>query len=410
MTGNGRYPLRPLSSVVARFTAGVSVNAEDRAPGRAEHGVLKVSAVGHGRFDAEESKAVLHRELSRVGPSIRRGDVLVTRANTHDLVGAAAFVDRDYPMLHLSDKTWRAVLCEDNYDARRWLAHVLNMPTVRSQLRRRATGTSGSMKNIGQASYLAIVIPYAPAEARGPIADIVDAAASAAEQTRALIMAKRRFSLGLMHQLLTGQRRFQSFGAEPWSEASIGELFEEVTRPVEWDDRAVYDLLSIRRRSGGVFLRSRMPARDIATKSMFEAHEGDILISRMQAVHGAIGIAKKEHHGMKISGSYIALRPRADAPVVPDFFAWLTRLPRMYRAALLSSYGVHIEKMTFNLPWYLQTTVALPCVAEQRQIVALLDLCEREENLLSQLSVALDRQKAVLLDKLLSGEIQVSAT
>ena len=146
---------------------------------------------------------------------------------------------------------------------------------------------------------------------------------------------------------------------------------------------------------------------DISTKTLFEAHEGDILISKMQAVHGAVGIAKAEHHGMKISGSYVALRPRAGAPIVPAFFAWLTRLPLMYRAVLLSSYGVHIEKMTFNLAWYFRTVVSLPGVAEQRRIVELLDLCERDERSLEQLVVALDRQKRGFLAKLLSGEIQV---
>lgn len=55
-----------LADVVASISSGCSVNADDRPPTAGECGVLKTSAVGGGRFRAEESKAVWSREVSVV--------------------------------------------------------------------------------------------------------------------------------------------------------------------------------------------------------------------------------------------------------------------------------------------------------------------------------------------------------
>ena len=324
---------------------------------------------------------------------VLRGDIGVVREVTPGLVGANIHrgVARLSPNLDLVDH--------------RYVLHALQAPAASKEMHERATGSALKELPINQLRRLPIPVP--PIAIQRSIASLLDLLTERITLARVALNARRRRMRALMDALLTGRRRFVASDAGPWIDIPIGELFDATARPIEWDEGASYDLLSIRRRSGGVFLRSRMRAMDISTKTLFEAHEGDILISKMQAVHGAVGIAKAEHHGMKISGSYVALRPRAGAPIVPAFFAWLTRLPLMYRAVLLSSYGVHIEKMTFNLAWYFRTVVSLPGVAEQRRIVELLDLCERDERSLEQLVVALDRQKRGFLAKLLSGEIQV---
>lgn len=158
-------------------------------------------------------------------------------------------------------------------------------------------------------------------------------------------------------------------------------------------------------------MRGRLRGSQIKTKVLFEAHKDDILISKMQAVHGAVGIVRPEHHGMKVSGSYVVLRPKHDASVTSAFFAWLTTLPEMYKAVLLASYGVHIEKMTFNLPWYSRTAITIPTsLREQQAIVTILDALEREERVLEALSEKLAIWKRAVVDKILSGEIPLPAS
>src|SRR2546422_11744541 len=94
----------PLGRIIKRFEAGVSVRSQDRPAANGEHGVLKVSCVSPLGFRPSENKVVLSEEVSRLGPSPRRGDVLLTRANTVELVAMAVTFDCDCPTLHLFDK------------------------------------------------------------------------------------------------------------------------------------------------------------------------------------------------------------------------------------------------------------------------------------------------------------------
>jgi hypothetical protein len=75
---------------------GWSPQCENQPAQPGEWGVLKVGCVNGTRFDANENKALppeLQPDLTCV---LRQGDVLMSRANTKELVGMAALVDEDW--------------------------------------------------------------------------------------------------------------------------------------------------------------------------------------------------------------------------------------------------------------------------------------------------------------------------
>jgi len=223
-----------------------------------------------------------------------------------------------------------------------------------------------------------------------------------------LIEALERRKRGLMQQLLTGKRRLKAYGQTHWHWVRIGELLKEVCRPIGFSDDAHYRLISIRRRSGGPFLREVKPGHEIATKVLLEAKAGDFLISRMQVVHGAMAMNTPELDGAQISGTYIALVARDPGALCMPFFDWLSRMPRMYRLALLSSYGVHIEKMTFNLDLFMREKVFVPSTAkEQQDIVDVLGESEVEIGIQHKRLASLHRQKQGLMQVLLTGKVRV---
>jgi type I restriction enzyme S subunit len=79
-----------------------------------------------------------------------------------------------------------------------------------------------------------------------------------------------------------------------------------------------------------------------------------------------------------------------------------------YRLALLSAYGVTIEKMTFNLDWFLSESVLIPPTqAEQVRIADVLRTCDAEIGVLQQQLDALKTQKKGLMQKLLTGQVRV---
>ncbi len=139
--------------------SGVSENGEDRHFSSNEKAVLKVSAVTYGSFNPFAAKVIDIEELDRATTNPKQGQVIISRSNTESLVGASAYIERDYPNLFLPDKLWQTVP-KANADMK-WLSYILASSHVRYMLSNLATGTSGSMKNItkGELLGLKILIP-----------------------------------------------------------------------------------------------------------------------------------------------------------------------------------------------------------------------------------------------------------
>ena len=136
--------------------------------------------------------------------------------------------------------------------------------------------------------------------------------------------------------------------------------------------------------------------------------EGDFLISKMQIVHGASGLVTDEFDGLYISDSYITLRVNEPRKFDIRFFNWLSKLPLMYQSALFSSYGVHIEKMTFNLSDYLKRQILTPpSIEEQMAIIKILDTADQDILLLNAKLDALREQRKGLMQQLLTGKRRV---
>ncbi|MEN3123502.1 restriction endonuclease subunit S [Janibacter sp. LM] len=91
---------------VATLVGGRNLLAED-ASSASEFRVLKISAVTTGRFKPDEAKALPASYVPPEGHFVRQGDLLMSRANTTELVGAVALVEGVPHGLVLPDKIWR---------------------------------------------------------------------------------------------------------------------------------------------------------------------------------------------------------------------------------------------------------------------------------------------------------------
>ncbi len=160
-TNQHRWREVPIRSFVAAIKAGWSAPSESRLRLPHEFGVLKVSAVTSGRFRPSEHKAVseIPPDATLVTPA--RGDLLMSRANTRELVAATCLVDRDEPKLFLSDKLW--LIVPDPLQASGpFLKQLFSIDAIRDRLRARSTGTSGSMLNLSQEAFLGTTVPLPP--------------------------------------------------------------------------------------------------------------------------------------------------------------------------------------------------------------------------------------------------------
>lgn len=164
----------------------------------------------------------------------------------------------------------------------------------------------------------------------------------------------------------------------------------------------------MKRRSEGVVLREVLKGSDILTKKMNVAHSGDFLISKMQIVHGAAGLVSDEFDGFHVSESYISLISKDESKLNIHFFAWFAKQKLMYHKAYLCSYGVHIEKMTFNFKLFLKEKIRVPVsIEEQQKIAAILSSADQEISALQQKLDALKQEKKALMKQLLTGKRRV---
>lgn len=232
---------------------------------------------------------------------------------------------------------------------------------------------------------------------------------TAISRTHQLIAEKEQRRKALMQQLLTGKKRLAGF-RDTWKKYPYGKLVQKVTRPVTFDDNVLYELISVRRNSRGLFKRESRYGHQIRTKNLLTAKAGDFLFSKMQILHGASGLTTPEFDGMKISGSYIAVVPRNNSALDIEFLDWFSKTPRFYYQTFVSSYGVAIEKMTFDFDYFLEQEIAIPGIPTQKAIVSVLNQATKEVELLSQKLNALQEQKRGLMQKLLTGQIRVKPT
>lgn len=196
-----------LKDVVSFIESGTSVNSIDEA---AEYTpekryVLKTSSVFEGAFLPEECKEVVVEDYDRVSCPIEANTLLVSRMNTPKLVGACALCDVTIPNVFLPDRLWKVVL-KKNVDPR-WLNYVINSESSQRSIRRKAGGTSNSMKNISQKDFLDIPIVLPSYNEQVSIANIIETVDGVIKKLHEEVDMWRNKKKALMQLLLTGTVR-----------------------------------------------------------------------------------------------------------------------------------------------------------------------------------------------------------
>jgi len=139
-----------------------------------EWGVLKVGCVNGGTFNPQENKT-LPVELEPVlSLGIVADDLLISRANTRELVGGAAVALEDHPRLMLCDKLYRLRLDRSSC-LPKFLSRFLGIGLARGQIELAATGASSSMVNIGQGTILEMAVPLPPISEQSAIVGNIQA-------------------------------------------------------------------------------------------------------------------------------------------------------------------------------------------------------------------------------------------
>lgn len=150
---------KTIGDITESILSGQCLNGDEKTLSPGQKAVLKVSAVTYGYFKADEYKVLRDCNQITKGLYPQAGDLLFSRANTKEYVGATALVTKDYPDLMLPDKLWKLVFKKGINTV--YMKYFLSHPSTREALSNMATGTSGSMYNISMQKLrtLKVLIP-----------------------------------------------------------------------------------------------------------------------------------------------------------------------------------------------------------------------------------------------------------
>ncbi|RBO52155.1 hypothetical protein DSD19_16035 [Rhodovulum sp. BSW8] len=194
-----------------------------------EWGVLKVSAVTWGVFKPEENKRLPSNMEPRPQHALGAGDILVSRANTAELVGRGVKVPEDYPRLMLSDKIVRLVL-SDAVQSDYFLLAFHASP-VRAYFAKVATGTSDSMRNITRSHIKAAPIALPSLAEQKRIVVRVDEVMSLCDRLEERVREGERLNAELMAALVHSLTETDPDGGGTAEPASLAEDASAITAP-----------------------------------------------------------------------------------------------------------------------------------------------------------------------------------
>jgi len=215
-----------VGAVLKGIVAGKSVQTLERQAADGELGILKVSAVTWGEFRAYENKGMPSDYDPGDCPRPMDGDILISRANTRELVGAPVMVQGNFPNLLLSDKLLKLIPDDKLVDSR-FLLRALRSDEATSHFFKRAGGSSGSMTNITQSDIRAAPIPLPPLPEQRRIAAILDKADTLQTKRREALVQLDRLARSMFEEAValaknSGSITARSLSDEYWFQEGPG--------------------------------------------------------------------------------------------------------------------------------------------------------------------------------------------
>lgn len=388
--------LKTVGDVLLGITAGKSLKTLDRPALPHEVGILKISAVTWGTFRADENKAMPIDFNANGIPRAMSGDILISRANTRELVGAPVMVDKDYQNLLLSDKLLKLIPNEDLVDPR-YLLHSLKSEKSRIHFSKCAGGTSGSMTNITQGDIRSAPIHLPSLEEQRRIAAILDKAEA--------LRAKRREAIAKLDLLL--QSVFLEMFGDPivnpkrLSVFKSGDLFLDkprigTTKPANGEGCLVVRVGEIGGLNINIEKCSRVELLE-SEKEKYLVQSGDILIARAIGSKNQLGKSSFYSGYLKedlVFDSHV-MRLRPDKDKINPFWFYCFINTDGGKKILQSKGGATAVQFNINSAQAADLDIPLPPLIDQKEFEKLaLDINRK---------ISVMRKQVLLLDTLKSS-------
>lgn len=352
--------------------------------------VLGLSALDGRGLDLSEPKPAPANDPLVDKFMLRPGDFLISRSNTFDKVGRVGVFRGELENCSYPDLMMRfRPDCEKVNPL--YLETYLKSEAAIKFIRQHATGTSGSMKKINQATVESIPVVVPSIAEQASIATALQEWYEAIQKAEQLIAAKERH---YSHEL----SRLISRGQHP--HGHIGTFAEEVSARNRGGNEA--RVLSVTNSRGFVLpedqFERRVASADLSNYKVVRRGQYAYNPSRINV--GSIARLDGWDDGV-LSPMYVVFRLDEDKANSDYFLHWLNSHEARQRIKN-SAQGSVRETVSFSE--FAAITIPLPDTHTQTAIARYLNALREEIDLLGQSVAALKTQKRGLMQKLLTGQ------
>ncbi|OGQ97553.1 MAG: hypothetical protein A2521_10210 [Deltaproteobacteria bacterium RIFOXYD12_FULL_57_12] len=368
-----------------------------------------------GGFRALEEKQKYYDGLVPNSYLLSKGALLIAMTEqAPGLLGSPVIVPESGVYLH-NQRLGLIIIQSPLQVSYQYLFHILNMPDVRKQISTASGGTK--VKHTSPQKIKTVIWPFPPLVEQGNIVKTLNQWDAAIDFAERLIDEKRLRRKGLMQQLPTGKRRLPGFekskevrrtrwGNYPadWGYPRIGEIAKHVSTKNQGG--ASLPVLSCTKHRGLVdsmeYFGKQVFSKDLSTYKVVQ--RGQFAYATNHIEEGSIGY-QNLHDAAVISPMYTVFEA---GKKIDDRFLFLLLKTELYRHIFEVNTSASVDRRgSLRWPEFSRLHVPLPTLDEQREIVKVISVADREIELLQAKADVLRQQKKGLMQQLLTGKKRV---
>jgi type I restriction enzyme, S subunit len=351
-----------------------------------------------GMKDLQNGKVIIDQLTSaylpkekRVKYLLHRGNLLINRTNSYDLVGKVGIFESDEEVAFASYLI--RLVVDDSKIASKFLNYWLNCQIAQAMIKRIAT-RAVSQANINPTELKRhCLVPIPPHSEQNAISALLYTWDQIIEKTERIISAKVNHFSWLIKSLISDK-------CNHWEHIKSKTIFDSISDKGYGHE----ELLSVTQ-DRGVIPRSILDGRVMSPEGSVESYklikDGDFAIS-LRSFQG--GIEYSKFQGL-ISPAYTVLR--AKLKIVDDFYRHFFKsyifIERYLSIAVI---GIRDGKQ-ISIPDFMTVKIPYPSIETQRKIADILNTAQKEIDLLKKQLDAYRKQKRGLMQKLLTGQWRV---
>lgn len=165
------WKVAKLKQYIKNVSSGLSAVTSDSSEDSGKY-ILRTSAVSSEKFIESEVKSVTKQAESRLICPVEADTVIMSRMNTSAMVGACAYVARNYENLFVPDKLWKIKFTLELSAKYAW--YLINSAPIRGWFSSTSTGASASMQNISLTDFYNAYAPIPRVIEQRQISDCLD--------------------------------------------------------------------------------------------------------------------------------------------------------------------------------------------------------------------------------------------